>query len=725
MARKRKKAKKPKSQKQQNEDSPVKAPKEGRKGPAQGVKYPSVFQSFEAFDKWMFGGLLFFIFSIYVYTLWPTVAGGDAGELTAAAYTWGIVHPPGYPLFVIAGKLFSYLPFGTVGWRINLVSAVFSVGAAAFFYLALFRLTKNTIAAFVATGVLAFTPLIWRYSILAEVFTINNFFVCTLIYLFVKFQQERQYKTVYLMGFVFGLGLCNHHTLIFVGVPMGLWILAQHKGHFLQPLNFLKLFLISIAGLLPYTYLYISSLQAPLIAWGDITTWDGFLKHFLRKEYGTFKLATEGTDKNQLLHGLWFYLKSTSVQAMHIGWALIVPAIHFLWKSKDKMDKTLVYLFLFIPAGYLLFFHSLANLPFVEGASLYKDIVSRFWIMPDLFVFFFLGLGAAWWMRKYSINRNVAAAVAIAAVLLQVGLNFSHENARNNYSFAEFGRNLLKPLPEGAVFFTLGDINTNAVRYVQQCEGYRTDVKVLDRSLMSYPWLKRIQLKHYPEIVLPGVAYNPTHPLGYNFKKLFDANYSKHKIYMTFIKQKGAMESGDKSHDDEYRLVPYGLSFKVERKSKPFDVDEYIEYSQSYLVNPDTAFPDPPPPASWEEVIYNNYWLAHHLRAVEILRYGMGNGFEKKYLSLAGNLIEDLVKRREGSPADYYKNIGIANHHLERTASGAERMAYRKKMLENWEIYLKRSNAVESGTYQKIRTIVEAYNKAARQNKMPASSDKK
>lgn len=704
MARKRKKPN-PKASEQPNSPSPT-----------------AVLPDFQwsKLDTWTFVGLLGFIFSVYVYTLWPSVGGGDAGELTAAAYTWGIVHPPGYPLFVIIGKMFGYIPFGTVGWRINLVSAVFSVGASAFFYLTIWRLTRNSAAALLATGMLAFTPLIWRYSILAEVFTMNNFFACVLMYLFVRFQQEKNFKIVYLMGFIFGLGLCNHHTLLFVGVPMGVWILFQHPQQFLRPLPFLKLFLISIAGLIPYVYLYISSLQAPLIAWGDITTWEGFLRHFLRKEYGTFKLATEGTDKNQLLYGLLYYLESMSLQAMYWGWALILPAIYFMWKSKDPMQKRIVKLFLGIPIGYLIFFHTLANLPFVDGASLYKDIVSRFWIMPDLFVFVFVGLGAAIAVTKIPRLQPLALPIAMATVLVQAGVHFKTENARGNYSFAEFGRKLLKPLPENAVFFTLGDINTNAVRYVQQCEDYRKDVKVLDRSLMSYPWLKRIQQKHYPDIILPGVAYNPVHPAGYNFKRLFDANYDKHKIYMTFIKQTGAMESSDKSHEDEYRLVPYGLSFKVERKSKPFDIEDFIQASASYLVEPDSVFPDPPPPASWEEVIYNNYWLAHHLRAVEILRHGMADNFNKKYLSMASALIEDLVAKRPASPADYYKNIGIAQHHMERLTEGAEKLAHRQKMLKNWEIYLQKSDAADSGTYQKIRTIVETYNKAGL-NKMPAS----
>lgn len=674
-------------------------------------------------DQGLLFGLIFSILSVYVYTMWPTVAGGDAGELTAAAYTWGIVHPPGYPLFVMVGKLFSeILPTGTVGWRINMVSVVFSVGAAFFFYLSLMRITASSAASFLATGLLAFSPLIWRYSIHAEVFTINNFFVCLLVYLFIKFQQEKNFKTVYLMGFIFGLGLTNHHTLIFVGVPIGLWILFQHKEEFLNPKNFLKLFLISISGLTPYFYLYFASLEAPLIAWGDITTWNGFLKHFLRKEYGTFKLATEGTDKSQLLHGLWFYLKSLTVQAMYIGWAFLIPGIYSAWKSKDPFMKKIFFLCLGIPFSYLIFFHSLANLPFVDGASLYKDIVSRFWIMPDLLVFLFVGIGFAFLIKHYKVNRKWAISAAIVLVVLQVGVNFKKENARNNYSFAEFGKNLLKPLPKDAVFFTLGDINTNAVRYVQQCENYRTDVKVLDRSLMSYPWLKRIQQKHYPDIHLPGVAYNPRHPLGYNFKKLFDSNFDQHKIYMTFIKQKGAMESGDKSHTKDYRLVPYGLSFKVEKKSSPFKIEDYISKSSPYLINPEIAFSDPPPPASWEEVIYNNYWLGHHLRAVEILRYGMAHNYEQKYLKKAKNLIYQLIdKRQDNSPADYYKNIGIAHHHLERKSTGKLKSQHQRAMLTAWDVYLKKSGAIQSPTYQKILNIVNAYNQALRQQKMPAS----
>ena len=45
-------------------------------------------------------------------------------------------------------------------------------------------------------------------------------------------------------------------------------------------------------GLVPYVYLPLSaSLRSGRWTWGDQTTLAGFIKHFLRQEYGTFDLA--------------------------------------------------------------------------------------------------------------------------------------------------------------------------------------------------------------------------------------------------------------------------------------------------------------------------------------------------------------------------------------------------------------------------------------------------
>ena len=76
--------------------------------------------------------LPFFLF--YLFSLHPTVSAGDSGELITAAYTLGIAHPPGYPLWTILGKIFTIIiPFGNIAYRVNLMSAFIGACTCAIF----------------------------------------------------------------------------------------------------------------------------------------------------------------------------------------------------------------------------------------------------------------------------------------------------------------------------------------------------------------------------------------------------------------------------------------------------------------------------------------------------------------------------------------------------------------------------------------------------------------
>src|SRR6476469_10012545 len=76
------------------------------------------------------GALSVLALLIYFFTLAPTVTGGDSGELIVAAAQWGVAHPPGYPLWTVIAHGFSEIPFGSLGWRVSLMSAFCAAGAA-------------------------------------------------------------------------------------------------------------------------------------------------------------------------------------------------------------------------------------------------------------------------------------------------------------------------------------------------------------------------------------------------------------------------------------------------------------------------------------------------------------------------------------------------------------------------------------------------------------------
>src|SRR5688500_4525011 len=64
---------------------------------------------------------------VYWFTMEPTASFWDCSEFIAASYKLQVPHPPGAPLFLLLGRLFSFLSFGdtsSVAYWINFSSIV-------------------------------------------------------------------------------------------------------------------------------------------------------------------------------------------------------------------------------------------------------------------------------------------------------------------------------------------------------------------------------------------------------------------------------------------------------------------------------------------------------------------------------------------------------------------------------------------------------------------------
>jgi tetratricopeptide (TPR) repeat protein len=180
--------------------------------------------------------LVFFItLGVYIATLAPNVTLEDSGELITAAATFGVGHPPGYPLWTMSGFLLSHLlPIGGLAWRINLLCALFGAASNAVLTLLachsgrwlLQRWTAPEHQAAVRryvfyTGLLVgltigFSDVMWSQAVISAVHgTLNALFVNLVLLLFYLWMLEPQ-KTnrLVLVVFVFSLGLTNHHTLV-------------------------------------------------------------------------------------------------------------------------------------------------------------------------------------------------------------------------------------------------------------------------------------------------------------------------------------------------------------------------------------------------------------------------------------------------------------------------------------------------------------------------------
>ena len=88
----------------------------------------------------------FFPLIIYLKTMAPTTSFWDCGEFIACSVTLGVPHPPGTPLFLLLGNVFSQIPiFSDIGARVNFISPIASAFSVMFLYLIIIHLIKRII----------------------------------------------------------------------------------------------------------------------------------------------------------------------------------------------------------------------------------------------------------------------------------------------------------------------------------------------------------------------------------------------------------------------------------------------------------------------------------------------------------------------------------------------------------------------------------------------------
>jgi tetratricopeptide (TPR) repeat protein len=419
-------------------------------------------------------------FFVYLLTACPTVYLGDSGELTAAAFSLGIPHNSGYPIYALLGKLFCLVPAGPIGFRMNLMSSLFAILTVWLVYSLILRITSSKLSAFAGALFLAFVPVLWSQTVSAEVYTLHAFFVALLIRLLWWWDETREFSRLALFVFLTGISFGNHmQTVMLAPAVLFIVISADYRTLF----NVRHFFLFSVVFLLAlsvYVYLPIRTEAEAAIRWGEPNTLERFIAHVTASAHRKSYVLT----KNPLE-----YLLRTKQMLLLIinqfGGLLLLALWGWLKMARMRWQ---------------IFFLAVIMFDFVY--TIFLNIISfeitAFSIPTCIVLAILIGVGTAYILEQArhqlffgKTSHRVLRGAFCLLPAIPFASNFDLCNQGRNYAAYEHVLNIFRTADKRSTLFLDGDNNIFPVTYGRIVEGMREDVTLYDRLnllfRMPYP----------------------------------------------------------------------------------------------------------------------------------------------------------------------------------------------------------------------------------------------
>jgi len=413
--------------------------------------------------------------AIYAASSPRGVALEDDGLFVLSAYFLGVEHPPGYPLFILLGHLFTYLPLGTLAWRVHLASAVAGAAAAALAYLSARTLGLPRVAAGACALALGLGRTFWSQAVIAEVYTLNALFLCALLLLALRIappgsDPPRAGRLLPAFALVLGLSLANHWPLTLLAAPGLVAILwpARRAG---ARLLATAAAVLALAAFIPYAWLVLRS-QEPLAVsfYGPLESWREVWYFISRAGYAEVDVSASAGALDRLRYGV-FLVTEFAAQLGYIG--ALPAAIGFAaqWRrfgTRVATGLTAIFLGTSLALALLLGFDYDARM-----AHVFHVYPIPAWCIAALWT----GLGLA----ELGIRvPRLPVALAAVAVLLPIAALGLYANRSDLDKWVErYARTLLEALPRDAVVVVQGDADLNPLGYYHMVEAVRPDLTLV------------------------------------------------------------------------------------------------------------------------------------------------------------------------------------------------------------------------------------------------------
>ena len=478
---------------------------------------------------------------IYICTLARAVTFVDSGELSAVAATLGIAHPPGYPLFTLLGRLLSLIPVGTIPFRVGLVSALSAAGASSLIYwagsaLALqfyrYRLDPACLAGAAKAGrgpaasagstsespgrrdlpggipaaaALIWAPLVgallfslsqtvWSQAVVVEVYCLQTFLVMLLVAACAGALARPASALVHWpwIALTCGLALTNHLTGILMVPALLLFLLLAFTARARQtdqiPVPFWQGVGAGVLPLLAYLYLPLRARTMPPVAWDYPETLHRFLVHVTARQYhaalGSKGLRIEELERfvtQQLpAEATWIFIVLAAVGLLALFWRI--------WRVG----------LLTLASAAIIILYNMAY-PIHDIHLYYIPVLALVGLWAAAGCGVLVGLASRW---HGVVGGAVGALLCLTCVVPFIG-NWHGNDQRDFRLLDHYVRDTLTYLDQDAILFSgHWDRFSSPSLYVQQVEGYRKDVLVIDMGMLANPSLEKRLGQALPDLAV-------------------------------------------------------------------------------------------------------------------------------------------------------------------------------------------------------------------------------
>lgn len=527
--------------------------------------------------------LLFLL--VYLLTVSHHVnIAGDSPEILGAGRSLGVMHPPGYPTYTMLCYLISHLPLGSIAFRLNFFSSILHVLTLGALFVVLMKVTGHRAASAIITAVIGISPLFWFYSLVAEVFPLNDLFVVTLILVAVMAREawleERRgasRRLLLLLMFLCGLSLTHHQTIVLV-FPSLLILAALPLLDLLSDLRRIAAGAgMFVLGVLPYAYIPLRAAQKPYANFGDPSSLSSFLAFITRRYYGSASLWI-GPQASHRLDMVFDYLKTLDRQVYLLGILLALLGMYAM--ARKRRADFLAFFAAFFLAGVA--FPLIANVAIDN--PFHASTMERFYLLPTIalapFAAFGLSEAIAFLVsrtRKLKAREALGGTLAVTLIALlcmpfylPIKRTYEDVNLRNDLVGETYLDDLLRPLEDDSVLFLSGDVPIQlADYYYRLCVAERKSVTTIIWSFWGLPWYMEHLRKWYPELNLPGEETPVDLPVerpSYYMTWLLEYLVANNPQFSAFY----CIDDKIKLSDD-YRFVPAGFAFRVMPSSASVD----------------------------------------------------------------------------------------------------------------------------------------------------------